>query len=252
MGCGSSKAGGVQAAVPTAEDAQAVPQKWATKTEVGSASPQVKASNAPVRGDGGAGPGESHAAEIVMSDADGESEIEIIYEGKPKQQQQQEHALEQVPSIMANAQEAPDEGEAHEAKQRIAMEREQAEISERQKEEAAKLAEQRKRFDNQRYQREAGAEGPIGQVKSPAGAENPAPVSGVDLVMGLNLAAVPGAAEGVRMLEDCLPGGIMGDTPREPERVPKVSAVDKNRSKHDRFDDDDERLMNDILESIEA
>merc|ERR1719210_1498285 len=70
---------------------------------------------------------------VQLVDADTESGIEIIYEGKPK-------------NSAANGQEAPEVSEM-EFKPRA-----KPVLSKQQQEEAAKLAEQRKRFDNQRYQ----------------------------------------------------------------------------------------------------
>lgn len=213
---------------------------------------------------------------MIVQDADAddfESDVEIIDEGRKAKTSPRGMAA-------ANGQEAPEAFEredpalaAAKAKQLAAEEAAQIALSQRQQEEAAKLAEQRKRFDNQRYNQGApGATTTTTTTNTTASMVSPglgAPFSGppgafpashggqqyqsqyqshhqnsvqeplrTDMVMGLNLSTVPKAQD--FLIEDCLPGGILSDTPREllPSKV---------RNKHV-FDDEDELLMKEILD----
>jgi len=179
--------------------------------------------------------------EMEIVDAD-DDEIEIIYEGKHNQNNNHANAQEPPdavePEPVANA--AAARAKARAEAQAQAQAQTQAQISKRQKE-AAKLAEQRKRFDNQKYQRERGADGemsPLPMEMQPKPAE---------MVMGLNIAGVQANSSSAQSDDaGCLPGGI-DDTPREK----KVAQVRKSQNNHDLVDDADELLMSEILDSIE-
>mmetsp|Transcript_121864 Transcript_121864/g.351825 ORF Transcript_121864/g.351825 Transcript_121864/m.351825 type:complete len:280 (-) Transcript_121864:397-1236(-) len=277
MGCNSS-----QAPKPPGDGVKnAETATWATKTEVGPAG-DLRGKNFSTSG----GLRRAETSKMLVADADDESEIEIIYEGKAKHtghgQLDGDHDLAtpsnhklQRGSPAANAQEAPHEGEAmQEAKAPV------VELPPRQKEEAAKLAEQRKRFDNQRYQREHGGGG--GEKIIPSGLTSPSsapsstveevpagpapPVAAVstaassqvvaheaprhELVLGLNLTDVPPhEGQGEPLFVETLPGGIGDDSPRAAVAAP---IQNKNKHKHDFLDDDDEVFMKEILESVDV
>lgn len=122
-------------------------------------------------------------------------------------------------------------------------------LSKQQQEEAAKMAEHRKRFDNQRYQRGQSGSGDTGPGAAPVPAislgnqETKAPHE----IMGVNASAAltPRQAS----LEECLPGGILDDLPGE-QGEQTVAPPRAHRNNH--FDDDDEMLMKEILDSIDG
>lgn len=207
---------------------------------------------------------------INLVDAE-DDEIEIIYEGN-RQSYGSYCTSRALETSAANAQEAPlapepellDVTEAASESGTVSR----LLLSKRQQEEAAKLAEQRKRFDNQRYQREVAGDGLVslilsdpGSPQRPAGSgwpELPTPaaqrLAGVGdgtpttaMVIGLNLTTETAD----EALQDCLPGGIPDDTSREmqSEYLSKKSRHLQNKQKS--FDDDDEKLMKEILESVD-
>mmetsp|Transcript_71550 Transcript_71550/g.220898 ORF Transcript_71550/g.220898 Transcript_71550/m.220898 type:complete len:246 (-) Transcript_71550:226-963(-) len=237
MGCGASvqkTAVPVEAAAPQPETKppETPVLTWATKTEARKVSIPSDRSAVASKGPWASTRGQNN---LTMTDADDESsEIEIIFEGKAMMTPRQIMAAN-----CANGQEAPEIAEV-EAPEPV--------LSKRQQEEAAKLAEQRKRFDNQRYQRElAGGISPTFQTPppgvTPVKAQLEAPRH--ELVVGLNLTEAPSAEEPL-VSSNCLPGGVFVDSPREAEQ-PKPTRV---RNKHDVFDDDDEMLMKEILDSV--
>lgn len=206
------------------------------------------------------------------SDSDVESEIEIIYEGNG--------SAKAAPSA-ANGQEGPEAPESHEAEaEAVTIQPQKPQkpvLSKQQQEEAGKAAEQRKRFDNQRYQREtasavAGGRGSPSpqfddgiQAGSPHGRQEQqqeheqqqqhggggagsvgGPAPRFEMVMGLNLTEALGQDP---LCDDSLPGGIQNDSPRAGR--PSAHGTRK-QNRHDLFDDDDEMLMKEILETIEA
>mmetsp|Transcript_34722 Transcript_34722/g.95728 ORF Transcript_34722/g.95728 Transcript_34722/m.95728 type:complete len:228 (-) Transcript_34722:184-867(-) len=167
---------------------------------------------------------------LPITDADSEAEIEFLGDGKV--QRQANHA--------ANGQEAP-----------------KTSLSKRQLEEAARLAERRKRFDNEKYQRESAASEQyqrereavepvneqqntyvVAKEKRPPATE--CAMSSPDVVMGLNLEA-PGPTH---MADDALPWFV--STPRLDQPVKQV------RNDHDAISEDDERIMSEILETVDA
>eukprot|EP00928_Gymnodinium_smaydae_P072795 TRINITY_DN56090_c0_g1_i1.p1 TRINITY_DN56090_c0_g1~~TRINITY_DN56090_c0_g1_i1.p1 ORF type:complete len:242 (-),score=76.10 TRINITY_DN56090_c0_g1_i1:158-883(-) len=240
MGCGGSTGqsdGGSNAAV-TETQVEAVTGAWAVRSEA----PVLKKAPSGREGDKLT----DKTGACVITDADDE-EIEIIYEGKKQEVQRND---------MANGQEGPpDELETEPSKDTL-LKRQQEEaaaaakaqaLSKRQQEEAAKLAEQRKRFDNQRYQ-QSGAT----HVSPTNGVSDPTRPPKHEMVMGLNFnqvqqkeeSSIVDACGGM----DCLPGGIV--SPREEEEARVVPKRVPN-NQHERFDDDDERLMKEILEAAE-
>uniref|UniRef100_A0A7S1SAU7 Uncharacterized protein n=1 Tax=Alexandrium catenella TaxID=2925 RepID=A0A7S1SAU7_ALECA len=238
MGCGGS----VHQLSPTADaksgkldqEVQALGvATWATKAEV-RASPGHHAV-------GSTGNRGSDRSRLTMVDADDESDVEVIYEGKTALSRSQIMA-----ASCANGQEAPEVPEPFEASQ---GKFDEPVLSKIQQEEAAKLAEQRKRFNNQRYRKELATPSshtPTCHSPSPGSPlKAPTETPRHDLVMGLNLSQPPACQEA--MLTDCLPGGVFGDTPREEAPMPT-----KVRNKHEVFDDDDELLMKEILDSIDV
>lgn len=233
MGCGASS----KADQKNPNEVQAI-GTWATKKQENDDSPVVRLSKK--TGDDVVRERSPTAERMIVLDADDdEPNAEFL---------QEKTTPAAVNTSAANAQEAPEAMEISEAKQCP----QQPELSQRQKEEAAKLAEQRKRFDNQRYQKEcnltAGGIGECPTQERSNGVEYP----NHDLMMGLNLTrSKPDVAgQGVDTAFDCLPGGIAGDTPREDEVTNSRYVIKANR--HDAFDDDDEVLMKEILESVDA
>jgi len=259
MGCGGSvrKEEAPVKETPVGSTAAAENLTWATKTNDGRQGPSPTAASGTVVDPafkGGAVVNDHR--NMIVQDADDDYDVEIIDEGKTARPSPRGLAA-------ANGQEAPEAVEAEDAK-KLAAEKLAAEtaLSKRQQEEAAKLAEQRKRFNNQRYQApvaiatttsttttttattESGSpahfSGP-GHNQSPLQNSAHEPLR-TDMVMGLNLSTVPKQQD---LIQDCLPGGIMGDTPRAELMPSKVN------NKH-QFDDEDEMLMKEILdESID-
>lgn len=263
MGCGAS----VKGTVLQEPDAQpVVTATWATKKELPLTTP-TKSSSASLgssRAMGSPARGQPQRAEVdrepkcLLMDLDDESEIEVIYEGKPRKASQHPHSA-------ANAQEAPDAAESlvvPEARREgglVAPSRSleakpwvgaNPVLPKMQADEAAKLAEQRKRFDNQRYQRDG-----FVSSSTPLLGPQSRPIRGGgvvavveaaprhDMVMGLNLTPMTSQDPWI----DDLPGGIGEDSPRA-SPLPKC----KMRNQHDVFDDDDEMLMKEILASVDA
>jgi len=231
---------------------------WATKTNDGRQIPSSTAASATIVDPaytGGAAVNDHR--NMIVQDADDDCDVEVIDEGKTVRPSPRGLAA-------ANGQEAPEAVEAEDAK-KLAAEKLAAEtLSKRQQEEAALLAEQRKRFNNQRYQAPPGATittstttttattvsgSPTSPTHFSGPGHNQSPVQNsaheplrTDMVMGLNLSTVPKQQD---LIQDCLPGGIMGDTPRAELMPSKVN------NKH-QFDDEDELLMKEILdESID-
>jgi len=244
MGCGASVSEGQPDGEQAHKEAPAH-ATWATKNEPSSVGADSGVNSLVKGARGGL---TSNGEKMRMLDADDEEpEIEMIYEGK---------ANGQKASQAANGQEAMEEAmELEDAKAApIASEAPvKPPLSKQQQEEAAKLAEMRKRFDSQRYQRDGNtsptaADAPAAQAAGLPASAPEAPK--LDLVMGLNLADEPRGG-GMQDAFDVMPGAIF-DTPREEVSKPATLVSEKNRSKHDSFDDDDEMLMKEILESIDT
>lgn len=214
---------------------------WATKTDVHKI-PATSFEQKAVASNGGPMKGNNHQTHLTMSDADDDDDdIEIIYEGKAKD-------TPKAHVSAANGQEAPeamDLSDISESKPNQNTEP-AIQLSKRQQEEAAKLAEQRKRFDNQRYQQNLGASN-TAPVATAAGTQpimtQAEPRHEPHQVMGLNFTEVRQGPED-RFIDDLPPGAIFGDTPRA--EMPKPI---KSRNNHDVFDDDDEHFMQEILDT---
>jgi len=241
------------------------------------------ASNAALDGKGNSG-GVQFAKErpaspgVVLVDADDDAEIEIIYEGNTSN-----NNILRQPTIGANGQEAPTADEVpswhgqgdprssgngslakHPSKSQDSWlwknpafpskpTPQETQLSQRQKEEAAKLAEQRKRFDNQRYQSQSLENTSpkfTGAVPAASDSRNTMePVA--PLILGLNISAVEHNCGGRADLEDCLPGGI-GEELQVRNQSQTHDVMKKNKNKHDVCNDEDEMLMQEILESIDV
>mmetsp|Transcript_67213 Transcript_67213/g.161042 ORF Transcript_67213/g.161042 Transcript_67213/m.161042 type:complete len:292 (+) Transcript_67213:80-955(+) len=194
--------------------------------------------------------------QFVLQDAEEDDEIEIIYEAKAQKAHDAKRSnspTHQMLQSAANGQEAPEVEEKH------AVQQPAAPLSKQQKEEAARLAESRKRFENQRVAAQPlQNDGPIGTTVRQGGTSpqrNPAPHA--EMVLGLNRDAerdnnrynelqVTGAG--------FLPGGVCDDELEAmmlpPSHKPKRTAQDD--AKEPGFDADDERLMKEILDNFET
>lgn len=242
MGCGAS----VQNTPKEGEKKVEEPEElvWAKKT---AASADVSETGGfSVASKGGQAKGANHEP-LSLSEADDNDEIEIIYEVQPKR-------IAAANGLnAANGQEAP---EAAELDTFSGAAQPPKPLSKQQQEEAAKLAERRKRFDNQRYQREQPDQGSI-QTVNPG--VNPGPMSNskpTDLIMGLNITEIGSTYQDPH--GGFLPGGILDDAEEEwaQKDVRKKNPGNKNKHTHDDikssgFDADDERLMKEILENCE-
>jgi len=230
---------------------------WATKTDV-----RVSSDANTSQPEGGAVASKGGLRkddQIRVMDPDDESEIEIIYEGK-KQSPKQHNAAnaQEAPEAVMEADEVP-EGKDVSAEMQSSKEQPKSVLSQRQKEEAAKMAASRNLFDNQRFgaitttsgQSSSGngvsvitMSGTSGQA-SGTGTRDPQRLA--DAVMGLNLTDVNNMP-GEPMFE-ALPGGIDDfDTPRAEAQRP----LPKQRNKHAYMDDDDEQFMQEILQELDV
>lgn len=232
MGCGAS------ARHPPQEEPKAneesVGGTWATKTD---GAPNKGLSEGSVTGSWKGG------ETVVLLDAEDNDEIEVICEAQPKRQ------APRVQPAAANGQEPPEEVEPDVGQPAPKP------LSKQQQEEAAKLAERRKRFDNQRYQRE---QRPDAAPFDAPGVVNPGPITTTtspkpttDMMLGLNVTEV-GSKDQDPQGGLFLPGGILDDA----EDLPPAPQKRDNRQQHEDlrsigFDADDERLMRDILENFQ-
>lgn len=252
MGCGGSHQANQVAEVVTVDGKKADEvTPWATKNPGCSSTSTVESATAQsTPGRGGQPQGllqsqpqskpQSQPQKTKMADPDDEvEEIEIISEAKPQAKCKVD---------IGNAQEAPQEAEffvdvqVETAKRLLeeqhAEERRQHEaMSQRQREEAAKLMEQRKRFD----QKCRG--GAVAESSPRVGDE---PRSNHGMVLGLNLSNIGPSSQGDALFVYSLPGGIAGDTPRD-----QLTATTK-KNNHHLFDDDEEMLMSEILDSVDV
>lgn len=190
----------------------------------------------------------------MLSDAD-DDDPEVIVETAPKQIRKEE-----PPQIAAaNAQEAPDakaiedasrkkeqdEEEARQKKEEEELRRkEKAILSKQQQEEASKNAERRKAFEEKQKKQAQRNQVPITTVDNAA-------LPSTDMVMGLNQGAAPAFMSPDDPFLD-LPGGILDDLQTFPA---PAQCIPSNKKKHTHddvestgFDDDDERLMQEILD----
>lgn len=239
MGCGASGGSGTKASPEATKkaDSEAQDTTWA------SARTNVEKFSTPdaERGDEGtaASPSEkggSHSAvskhePVLVSDADNDSDVEILVEANPR-----------AVASAANGQEAPEAVEVMSDTEK-AREKPKPALSKQQEEEAAKLAEQRKRFDNQKYHQNAAGQRQFSQSTSGT--------TGTKASIGDLFRDLSPDAEDTEdpLLYECLPGGISDDgdsirKERPPQKMP--------RNHHEAFDDADELLMKEILDTAEA
>jgi len=277
MGCSAFKGGAPQQRREEEEvsDPPVVATTWATKTA--DAIPAA-GSTSPTKVDQSSSQKKKGRSDMVLSDADDDDEIEIIYETNPKQQTQQQRPQgAQVIPAAANAQEAPefeaDEFDSRQKKleknswmeQKPEPKQEPLPMTKSQQEAAAKLAESRKKFDNQRYQREQSASEAIPFNAPPAQiSKEPSPAQGdkkifhtpmaSDMVFGLNQAQSSSTyATSQAANYEMIPGGIIDDY----EPIQHVPISNKKKVGHDDvestgFDIDDEKLMAEILEDFDS
>lgn len=212
--------------------------------------------------------GEKQDQSMVMTDAlDDDDEVEIIYETAPKYHAQQRHPQEPQMRVAASGQEPPGSETSTVDSPRRKVEAEKTKdvpkeaqlevLSKSQQEEAAKLAERRKKFDAARYQRDQSAsDGPV--FNRPMEAKAPNPLSSqvvqaaptADMIFGLNSPAAKDHRSQQDSLED-IPGGIIDD-------MKIVQPVVQNRNHHAQNDVDcigldavDEQIMKDIVEDFD-
>jgi len=269
MGCGASTS-----SVPPKEDemkAESEVGTWATKTSAPSTkdalNTEVETFSAP-KGGSVVSNRQAQAAVMVLDADEDDDGIEIIYETQPKFQAPRQPAA-------ANGQEPPD-AEPEEPRRP-----EPKPLPKQQQEEAAKLAETRKRFDNHRYQNQqkpsgsspepfeipgaefpnqpaetlASTKGYPGPQSAPPAREDSFPKGSspkTDMMFGLNVTDTATKDSGDPFA--CLPGGIFDDL----EDVQQAPMETKNREQQhykvekNGFDDDDEMLMREIMENFDA
>jgi len=188
---------------------------------------------------------------LVLSDPDDEDYgIEVICEGKttvatdvePQSELEALHAelgLDGLDDLDATSADVPPVSmhvleEASSAKPML---------SKQQLEEAAKMAEHRKRFDNQKYH-----SGTSDEANVAIGGTTSQPTQDVwrahEAVMGVNASFSPRKVQEAT-LGECLPGGIVDDDIL-------TEAAPAYRNNHQLFDDDEEMLMKEILDSVDA
>jgi len=257
MGCGASAQCHVPPKEETAEDsANPADGTWATKTNpdnVGAVGSDVQLFTPSAKGVPPKGVSTLAASKkdqnMMVLDAEENDEIEIIYEAPSRQ------------PAAANGQEPPEAAEPD------VRQPEPKPLSRQQQEEAAKLAERRKRFDNQRYQREQRAghtpagyptdvipfdvigSVPPGPIRPELASSKPV----TDMMLGLNVTEV--ANKESRDLHGVafLPGGIFDDDD-DFKMAPQTKSRQQQHDdvKSSGFDDDDEKLMKEILENFDA
>jgi len=192
---------------------------------------------------------------VVLDAEDNDSDIEIIYETPTNRQVKNNYA--------ANGQEPPEylDPEPYKSPEPAKP------LSKQQQDEAAKLADTRKRFDNQRYQREQRTDAPLASGPSDVTSlvdtqgypdrrdQNRLPSKpATEMMLGLNVTEVQNNKEPSRAQECCgLPGGIFDEDedfqPVSPKKMRQQNQHDDVKSTG--FDDDDEKLMKEILENCE-
>jgi hypothetical protein len=236
MGCAASGGSGTKATPEATEKADSEVQDttWASaRTNVFSAPDAERGGegNATASEKGGSHSVVGKHEPVLVSDADNDSDVEIIVEANPR-----------AVASAANGQEAPEALEVLSDTEK-AREKPKPALSKQQEEEAAKLAEQRKRFDNQKYHQKAAGQRQFSGSTSGTTGTN---ASTGDLFRDPSPDAED--TEDI-LLYECLPGGIPDDgdgirKERPPQKMP--------RNHHDAFDGADELLMTEILDTAEA
>lgn len=253
MGCGASAHASPdkEAAESLVCETEAPATTWATKTSPDGGLGLDTAHFAPSSKAPQGGPllHQSRKDEnVILLDAEDSDGLEFIMEVEKKQPARQPSA--------ANGQEPPEAAESEMLRQPLV---EQKPLSKQQQEEAAKLAERRKRFDNQRYQREQ-RPADVSPFDMPS-AVNPGPVrreptngypTNTGMMLGLNVTDV-GRKEADTLQGGCLPGGIFDD---EDDIQLAPQKPNCRHQQHDEvqshgFDDADEMLMKEILEGFD-
>mmetsp|Transcript_32017 Transcript_32017/g.73106 ORF Transcript_32017/g.73106 Transcript_32017/m.73106 type:complete len:270 (+) Transcript_32017:79-888(+) len=241
------KAGG--AAGDTAQEAALT---WATKTEASRI--PTSAGNSPGRRQpGNDRPPEQHGSmpkahhPFVLQDAEDDDEIEIVYE---ELHDVRRASPTQMLRSAANGQEAPEISEERYSPMQPAAQP-PTPLSRVQKEEAARLAESRKKFENQRL---AAMQNDPEQPSSPSRSV-PEHAPNADMVLGLNRDVHrENRANEIQIAgAGFLPGGVCDDELEAmmlPPSKTKRSAQDV--VKEPGFDAADELLMKEILDNFES
>lgn len=179
------------------------------------------------------------APAVWLEDAD-DDEIEIVHEARVKEK----------PQAMGNSQEAPQEAEERLPQRPVAQP-----LPKQQQEEAAKLAEMRKKFENKNNRVAQGEPEPTMQTKGDAALGGP--------MVGFSLTtAQPQQHKEDPALEAFLPGGVIDLEDEEVFMVAqKANHMTKNRHDDDRdtrgmgrsgaVDASDEELMDEILQDVD-
>jgi len=263
MGCGSSIHRGV--VEPTPEESVSNPppvtENWATKRTVSTdpittngdhlSSPQNDVVNLK----------QDNSMSLIDADDD---EIEIIYESAPKKQPERFEPQLHMRTA-ANGQEPPEANEIPQLNSPMNKPKTETKpLSKQQQEEAAKLAQRRRTFDNQKYQQSqymscevvpfGEVPGAVHQEEAPrnmyTNKSQHSPTT--DMILGLNAGDM--RTRDQPQLNAFLPGGILDDL-EDFRPVPQVNKM-KQRKTHDDiesagFDADDEKLMTEILEDFD-
>lgn len=258
MGCGGSSTKVVEPQeTETTKPQEVVDSTWATKTDVAKRPSSKEHAGLEHSGQG------SNVKAFVLEDAD--DEIEIVDEGRaPRDQQPKTWTKGQrdLPSA-ANAQEAP---QLVDNSNQMQFSTRPAALPSKQAEEAAKLAETRRKFDNQRYSQQYNQPATSGtspayvpprmQSSSPSLSTSPNR-TGVEPIMSHETAALPisltkaatgpGVGHAHEQLGAFLPGGVLDDLELDDFEQEVVS-----KAQHEiDFNDEDEALMKEILEDFE-
>lgn len=269
MGCAAVR--GAKKSPTTPDDEKTVSQPpvadtWATKLNIVTETEYQAASTTSPTNSGLNSPQKQN---LVMQDADDDDEIEIIYETGPKKVIKQEPQMRSA----ANGQEGPEAAESsrQRAQQKIEAEKlpvQQVPLSVAQQQEAAKLAERRKKFDNDRFQRgqsaaEVGTPVQSAAVSTPVSQQQQSPnkfhtpMGGTPMgLMGLNQAARPmQGSSGYGDQNAFIPGGIFEESDLV-QPVQQLGGAKKKIHTHDDvdskgFDADDEKMMADILQDFD-
>jgi len=243
----------------TAVSEHPVGDTWATKINPISTTPTAGSSTTPTSS--GQKSPQKQDPNLVMQDADDDDEIEIIYEAAPK--------VKQEPQMRAaaNGQEASEVDDLRRQQQKAEAEKikkQEEPLSVAQQQEAAKLAERRKKFDNDRFLREQAASGMPGAVtpmsqapqqQSPSKVNSKTPTSDMGNLMGLNQGASTKESNQFCDPNPCFPGGVFDESDfvqpvqMAPTSKKKIHTHDDVDSKG--FDADDERMMTEILQDFD-
>lgn len=175
---------------------------------------------------------------LVLSDPDEDYGVEVICEGKTTSHLE----AEGVASTSSKPDEtwmAPSSAPSMQVSEDQSSPWVKLVLSKQQMEEAAKMTEQRKRFDNQKYHAGEAAPGNTSQPSQEIFRAH-------ESIMGVNASFTPRKVQEASSVGECLPGGVFDDD------VQTEAAAPAYRNNHQLFDDDEEMLMKEILDSVDA